>query len=1185
VTDLRSRWAALFAIPLLISIFITVGLQDLQAAQISRRARFQRVTISSPSLQWGNVQVGSSSTLTDTISNLTSSDVTINSATFTGSDFTIASPAVPFTIATGKSATLSIMYAPATVGSNSDSLVLSTDSAATPSLTIALAGTGFLPGQLSVSPSSFSFGTVKVGASQTATGTLVNGGGTNVTISQAAVSGAGFTMNGMNLPLTLRPGQSANFTIAFTPTQSGAQSGSVSIIGATLMAAVSNNRRFRPNVGTPVSLTVPLSGAGTAAQIVSTLNSSPSALSFGNVQAGKTQTLTETLTNSGSSSIVLSEAVASGNGFSVLGPSLPITLAGGQSANFNVTFAPQSAGSASGSIAVASTASNSSFNVALSGTGVAAGALTVSPASLSFGSVQTGENQKLSATISNTGGSTVTISQAKVSGTGFTMSSMTTPMTVAAGQSASVNITFAPQSAGSATGSLAITSDATDPSVALPLSGTGVTAGALTSTSPSLSFGTVQTGNNQTLSETLTNSGGSSVTISQIAASGNGFSLNGVASLPLVLSSGQTTSFSVKFAPQSAGSATGTLAITSDASNSSLNVPLSGSGVTQGALTLTSSSLSFGSVQTGTTQTLSESVTNSGGSSVTISQIAASGTGFSLSGVASLPLVLSAGQTTSFSVKFAPQSASSATGSLAITSDASNSSLSVPLSGSGVTQGALTPASSSLSFGTVQTGNTQTLSETLTNSGGSSVTISQIAASGTSFSLSGVASLPLVLSAGQTTSFSVKFAPQSAGSATGTVAITSDASNSSLSVPLSGSGATQGALTAASSSLSFGTVQTGNTQTLSESVTNSGGSSVTISQIAASGTGFSLSGVATLPLVLSSGQTTSFSVKFAPPSAGSATGSVVVSSNASNASLNVSLSGTGQAPGNLSPSPASMSFGNVQVSNSKLQSETLTNSGGASVTISQASISGSIFTLSGLTLPMTLAPGQSFTFGVTFAPQTSGSSSGNLLITSDAPVANLTISLTGSGTVPAQLSVSPATLSFGSVTVGSSQQMTGTLTATGSSVTVSSITPSTSEFSISGVSLPVTITAGHTANFTVTFTPQTSGLANASLSFSSDATNTVAEVLAGSGAAAPIQHSVDLSWSASTSSVSGYNVYRSTTSGTGYSKINSALTPTTSYTDNSVLAGTTYYYVTTAVDASGHESGYSNQVQAVVPTP
>jgi fibronectin type 3 domain-containing protein len=77
---------------------------------------------------------------------------------------------------------------------------------------------------------------------------------------------------------------------------------------------------------------------------------------------------------------------------------------------------------------------------------------------------------------------------------------------------------------------------------------------------------------------------------------------------------------------------------------------------------------------------------------------------------------------------------------------------------------------------------------------------------------------------------------------------------------------------------------------------------------------------------------------------------------------------------------------------------------------------------------------------------------------------------------------------------------------------------------------------------------------------------------------------VDLTWNASADAV-GYNVYRSTTSGSGYTMINSSPNLTTAYTDNTVSAGQTYYYVTTAVDSSQNESGYSNMAQATVPSP
>lgn len=79
-------------------------------------------------------------------------------------------------------------------------------------------------------------------------------------------------------------------------------------------------------------------------------------------------------------------------------------------------------------------------------------------------------------------------------------------------------------------------------------------------------------------------------------------------------------------------------------------------------------------------------------------------------------------------------------------------------------------------------------------------------------------------------------------------------------------------------------------------------------------------------------------------------------------------------------------------------------------------------------------------------------------------------------------------------------------------------------------------------------------------------------------------HTVSLSWAASSSSASGYNVYRSSTSGGPYTRVNSSLVAGTTFTDDNAQAGHTYFYVTTAVDGSA-ESGYSNQAEAIVPSP
>lgn len=78
-------------------------------------------------------------------------------------------------------------------------------------------------------------------------------------------------------------------------------------------------------------------------------------------------------------------------------------------------------------------------------------------------------------------------------------------------------------------------------------------------------------------------------------------------------------------------------------------------------------------------------------------------------------------------------------------------------------------------------------------------------------------------------------------------------------------------------------------------------------------------------------------------------------------------------------------------------------------------------------------------------------------------------------------------------------------------------------------------------------------------------------------------HVVDLSWKASTTStVVGYNVYRSPDSAT-WKKLNASLIGSTLYSDATVSNSTTYYYSATAVDSTGHESSKTAAVKAVVP--
>jgi hypothetical protein len=185
-----------------------------------------------------------------------------------------------------------------------------------------------------------------------------------------------------------------------------------------------------------------------------------------------------------------------------------------------------------------------------------------------------------------------------------------------------------------------------------------------------------------------------------------------------------------------------------------------------------------------------------------------------------------------------------------------------------------------------------------------------------------------------------------------------------------------------------------------------------------------------------------------------------------------------------------------------------------------------------------------------------------------------------------RLAVFPSAMTFGSVPVGDSKALPGTLTATNGRVTVSSAAWSGEGYSVGGISFPVIVPAGQNVSFVVTFGPQAAGSAPGSISFVSDASNSPgAQTLSGDGGQQPGgAHSVSLSWSPSASPVMGYHVYRGTHNGGPYpTKLTSSPQPGTSYDDITVQSGLTYFYVATSISSEAAESSYSNQTTAAIP--
>lgn len=301
-----------------------------------------------------------------------------------------------------------------------------------------------------------------------------------------------------------------------------------------------------------------------------------------------------------------------------------------------------------------------------------------------------------------------------------------------------------------------------------------------------------------------------------------------------------------------------------------------------------------------------------------------------------------------------------------------------------------------------------------------------------------------------------------------------------------------------------------------------------------------------------------------------------------------------QAP-SLSVSSNSFTFNTVVVGQTQSQTLQIANTGNAPLQLSSLTMSNPQFSVTGPSTPRTIAPSATLAYTVTFSPTSAGSTSGTLNIGSNASTGMIALSLSGIGEKAfANLAVTPASINFGNLNLKATATQNVTLQNTGDiSMSIQGITVAGAGFGYSSLSPGFSLSPNQSVTFQVWFTPQVKGPSSATVSFlspnlSSPATLSLSGdgVTAGSAPPAPtVQHTVQLSWGASSSAVIGYRVYRSETSGSSYTPLTGAALNALTYGDATVASGTTYYYVVTSVNAAGTESSYSNQVSAVVPTP
>jgi hypothetical protein len=298
--------------------------------------------------------------------------------------------------------------------------------------------------------------------------------------------------------------------------------------------------------------------------------------------------------------------------------------------------------------------------------------------------------------------------------------------------------------------------------------------------------------------------------------------------------------------------------------------------------------------------------------------------------------------------------------------------------------------------------------------------------------------------------------------------------------------------------------------------------------------------------------------------------------------------------GVLSVSATAFNFQTVVVGQTSTQTLKVSNNGTAALQIVGLSVSNKEFTISGPSVPRVILPANSLSYTLTFTPTASGSASANVTITTSTSGVSASVSLAGVGEKAfANLAITPGSISFGNLTLTTKASQNVTLQNTGDiSLTVQGVTLVGAGFGYASLSPGFSLAPNQKLTFQVWFSPTVAGPASGKLSLlSANLSSPGTLSLSGTGVTSTtssppptVQHTVHLTWGASSSQIIGYRVYRSEISGGSYSSLNGTVLDVLTYDDSTVSLGTTYYYVVTAVDASGNESVYSNQVTAIIPT-
>ena len=569
--------------------------------------------------------------------------------------------------------------------------------------------------------------------------------------------------------------------------------------------------------------------------------------------------------------------------------------------------------------------------------------INVSDAAYDFEDVHVGDSNDWAFSITNVGGSDLTVESVVTDGDGF-VDDIDEGFVLASGASQYVTVTFTPDAPGDFVGTVTITSDDEDEAeVVVDLMGFGyLNPPVITLSAEGYDFGELYVGDDDSWGFEIGNEGETDLEV-DISIQGNYFTLDAEGGFSL--EPGARYEAIVTFAPEDAGQFEGEIMIRSnDPEAAGVVVAVTGSAVWFPLITLTPDDvIDFGTLYIDETGEGELSIANPGGAALTVSGVIVEGEYFFIDGFEET--VIDAGASMDLPVFFAPENAGDFGGMLTVVSNARDmGEVSVNLVG----VGELRPADIDVSVGEidferVHVGDPESLAFTISNVGGIELVIESIITVGDGFADD--VEEGFVLAAGASQDVMVTFAPDAPGDYAGTVTIISnDEDEGEVVVDLMGIGyLNPPVITLSEEGHDFGELYVGDSGDWSFEIGNDGELNLDVEAITVDGDYFTIDEEGGFSL--EPGEFAEVMVTYAPEDAGQFAGVITVFSNdleAAEVMVNVIGSAVHFPLIALDPDDL-INFGTVYVDDTGESVLNISNPGGSPLTISDIVVDGAYF--------------------------------------------------------------------------------------------------------------------------------------------------------------------------------------------------------------------------------------------------